>query len=196
MKKIIKIVLIVAAVLGVGAVIFYFVAPEMFMNMLDTLSYYINKPLPLVGISVLTLSLVALKIFAGTSFGKKALNEVKEEAKTFKEEAEKYKEAYEEEKELAKEQVKELKADYENKLQIANSQFDYFEKNMIKILEQIPNAKVQEEIKTFNSNYKQHKEEIGLVVNDGYELVNAKLEELDGIIHEAKQKLNNKTEEE
>ena len=197
MKKTTKIILLVSlGVLAVGALIFYFVAPETFMNMLDTLAYYINKPLPLVGISVLTISLVALKIFAGTSFGKKALNEIKQESEIFKQKAEEYKEIAEQEKENAKNSIRELKQAYEKKLEVANSQFDFFENNLVKILEQIPNAKVQEELKLFKANYKQHKEEIGLVVNDGYELVNQKLQELEGVLNEAKQKLNNKTEEE
>ena len=201
MKKVIILSLLGAT--GTGFLIFYFAAPETFMNMLDTLMFYLNQPLPLVGISVLALGLIALKIFASTSIGKKALNEIKKQVQEEKEVAEEhkklavqYKAQLEEEKEAADARISELVVEYTEKLEIANTQFDYFVQNISKVLEQIPNAKVREEAKKFIEGFDKKKEEIGFIVNQNYEMINEKVKELEGIIDEAKERINNQTKEE
>lgn len=204
MKKFLKIALIVAAVLGTGALVFYFVAPEMFMNMLDTVSFYLNQPLPIVGISVLTICLVLLKIFSSTSFGKKVINEAKKEVADAKTEFEvKTQKILEVEKNLENKE-QEMKDEYQKKIETVYAQFDYFENSIFKSLKEIPNAKVQAELTKFEEGYKQKKEELGLIVGNGYTVIEDALEEMKkemlkevkGILNEEKERVDNQATEE
>lgn len=83
MKKFIKVVKIIllsllVLVLG-GIVVLYVVNKELASEIIDKVVYYANKPLPIAGVSVTVLSILAWKIFSSTIYGKKKIAEMKAE---------------------------------------------------------------------------------------------------------------------
>lgn len=90
-KKIIKIVLVILLGLaGVGALIWYYLDSVKFMDALDTVSFYLNQPLPIIGISVITLLVFIWKIFEHTAIGQRQLEKFKKENNDLKEEIKKH----------------------------------------------------------------------------------------------------------
>lgn len=185
------------------------------MEWLENVWTWLNNPLPVVGISVLMLGLIALKFFASTSVGKRAINQFKEvnnelagKVNDIKRGYEDLKKANDEFLEESKNEIANLKQDYENQLKTVYSQFDYFEKSIFKSLEEIPNAKVKAEIEKFKAGYEENKKQLGMIANDKYELVQAELEnmknqmfeqlnsELEAIKNEAKERIDNQTKKE
>lgn len=81
MKKffnVVKIILVSLAVaLGIAYLVLYIVDPELAKGIMDTVVDYLNRPLPIVGVSLAVLSALAWKIFSSTVFGKKYLAEAK-----------------------------------------------------------------------------------------------------------------------
>lgn len=77
--KVIKIILLSLLVLVLGGfVVLYIIKPELAKQILDTVVYYVNKPLPIVGVSVAVLSVLVWKIFSSTIYGKKKIAEMED----------------------------------------------------------------------------------------------------------------------
>lgn len=138
-KKIRNIIIIsVLGVLGVVYGVLYILYPDSTKSITKTvLNYVCEKPLPVIGISVLTLGILIFKIISVTGIGNKSLNECKDhlaESKT----------ALEESKEESKKTHEELLAFEES----INAKLDSFvaEHNdqMKQICSNIPNKNVKE----------------------------------------------------
>ena len=82
MKKSKKVLISIAVILVVLLVAAYFVLlslyPEQTKNWTMTAWEWLNKPLPVVGVSTLFILIFLWKIFANSSFGKKKISELKE----------------------------------------------------------------------------------------------------------------------
>ncbi len=82
MKKSKKVLISIAVILVILLVAAYFVLlnlyPEQTKNWTMTAWEWLNKPLPVVGVSTLFILIFLWKIFANSSFGKKKINELKE----------------------------------------------------------------------------------------------------------------------
>lgn len=139
-----------------------------------------NNPTFITLVGILTASIPLLTIFKNSSYGKKAirkltnlynlgvsranetLKKVEDVEKLAKEKIEALKGYYEE-------KAEELKNQCEQKVACAISFVNYYEDGVFAILEKIPNAKVQNEVKAFKEQYKEKKKEISETIGDIYE---------------------------
>ena len=190
-----KIGIVLISLLGIAALLWYYLDTTSFMNFLDTLSYYINQPLPIVGISVLTLCIFAWELYSHSAIGKKQL-------KQFKKEAEEVKEEFNEYKDKVEDWIENLQIEYEDKLVGVYSQFNLYESNIIGIIKEIPNKKVQDAVLKYEQEYETKKKEIENIIVDGYPAIEEKLKELDTIksefeevIRKYEKELNDKTKD-
>lgn len=86
MKKFIRVLEIILLVLAIGCgivlVIGYLHDKDYTISVLESIKDFINQPLPIVGVSILTLGIFGYEIFAKTSFGVRAINQIKSESET------------------------------------------------------------------------------------------------------------------
>ena len=134
MKKFIKVVKIIllsllVLVLG-GIVVLYIVKPELAKQILDTIVDYVNKPLPIVGVSVVVLSVLVWKIFSSTIYGKKKILDMQAE--------------YEKEKAGLKEQYESKKIEYAAVLGCYQKENDLVYQAVEKICGASANVKIKE----------------------------------------------------
>ena len=169
MSKTLKIIL--WSLLGVfitTLVICYLTIPETTKHTVDIVIEYINKPLPIIGVSTLAVGLIIYKIISITGIGKKSLKELENEIKAFetsidekREEAKEYYEkaskSYQEQKAILSEYSKGIKELYQE---------------LINICQTIPNAKikayakvVEDKLNEFNTNCLRKLEEIEEKIN-------------------------------
>lgn len=153
MKKAIKPILITLVVLCVVAlVVCNFVMPTETKAFLENVMVFINQPLPIVGISLLTIGGIALTIFSRTSWGKKALQDLANKFNELKHDMDiKTAEMLEcvEKAEKREEETKLILAEYKSEL-------DTFAEQLAVACETSPNAKIREYAKTIRAK----KEEI------------------------------------
>ena len=148
---------------------------------------FTNKPL-VYGIFIVLVSFAcAFILFSQTSIGKKAINKAISLHKESVKKANDTLKKVEDVETLAKEKIEALTAQYEQKAQELEQAYqqkvatvvsilNYNEEYLFKILELIPNAKVQNELVTFKENYNQKKEEISGVVGLLYSDFDATIE--------------------
>ena len=131
-KKIRNIIIFaVLAVLAVVYSVFYILYPEATKQVTaDVLDYVCSKPLPVIGLSILGLTLAIIRILAVTGIGRKSLKECKENLAQSKK---------------AQEKTKDELLAFEERL---DNKLDEFEKmhaeQMRRICSVIPNKNVQE----------------------------------------------------
>ena len=155
-KRIIKITLC-AILFGclVSLLVCLLVIPERTKEFMDVVIDYMNRPLPIVGVSLIVFLLFIYKLFSLTSFGKKAINEAKQEVVKI---TNKFNALSKENEKLKEEQV-----EYENKLNIVvggiDTRVDFLLEELKKVAETIPNAKVNALVSEIESGYSQKKEQ-------------------------------------
>ena len=139
MKKFVKIFLFVLFLLGIAAlVVCYIVIPEQTKNAVDIVVDYVNRPLPIAGVSILTIGGVAYTIFSKTSFGKKQLNAIRKEFTELNGSFIEYKNGAEEYYNMAlktKEEVKAILSAY-------TSEIDNLTDKLVKVCETSPNKRI------------------------------------------------------
>lgn len=81
MSKIKKALYITGLVLGIAVLVLYVIFPAQTEYYFNCVKDFINRPLPIVGISLVIIGEFAYKIFVLTKFGQGKLKEVKEENK-------------------------------------------------------------------------------------------------------------------
>ena len=163
------------------------------------LTNFTNNPTVISVVSVLSIIGGVLVVLSRTSIGKKALkfltkkvDEGNLKIEVIKETVKESKKEYEQFKKESTESYNEFKSETSNKVVAIQSQFELFESDLCKILELIPNAKVQEQLKIWESTYSDKKEEIEKLIGDSYSAVQEKInEEVTKRTEESKQEIAN-----
>lgn len=79
--RVVEIILIVFAILcGIALLVGYIWFKDNTIEILASIKDFVNQPLPIVGVSILTGGLLFYEIFVQTSFGRKALNKIVDES--------------------------------------------------------------------------------------------------------------------
>ena len=141
---------------------------------------FTNKPL-VYGIFIVLVSFgCAFILFSQTSVGKKSINKAislhQESARTAKQTLETVKKV----ETLAKEKINELEAKYEQKVSDLTNAYEekvatlvsivnFYEESFFSVLEKIPNAKVQGQLKELKESYETKKKEISDVIGVIYQ---------------------------
>ena len=186
--KAIKIILLSLLVLALGGyLVLYIVNPELAKQILDTLVEYLNKPLPIIGVSVTVVAVLVWKIFSSTIYGKKKIAEMKAE--------------YEHEK-------AELKKDYEENKNKCVAVIGYYQKendvvfeSLKKVCEVSANKKVKEIGANLSNEVGAIREELrskfeSISSSDAEVLVESKEQIIESIIESVKKELVEKYGEE
>lgn len=132
-KKTLTIILLcVILAIAITVVVLRSIFPEQTVYYIKMIWDYLNKPLPVVGVSTLVIGFFLLKMFKNSSFGKKQINEFKRRA-----------EQMEFEVSLMKQKNSEAKKEFEDKLSQAYEEINYYKSLIKKICEVSPNAKIR-----------------------------------------------------
>lgn len=151
--KVVKIILIVLAViLAVGFSVLYIFNNELAKQIVDRVKDFINKPLPIVGCSLVIVGTFALNIFKNSVYGKNFLVKVQKEYNTYKVNLESR------EKEL-KESVKVIVDGYNEREALLIDAFK-------EVCDSIPNVKVKQTSERLMSVYGAKKEEAQKLVEE------------------------------
>lgn len=137
MSKFKKSLLIIGAILFVLLVVAFVVCfhfwPDQTKTYIMTAWDWLNKPLPVVGVSTLFICILIWRVFASTSFGKKQVNLFKKNA------------------EETQRQFESLKAEYETKIRDFETVIENYQNELNKyreggaeVCKTIPNKKVKE----------------------------------------------------
>lgn len=143
MKKALKIIcLSLIGVALVVAIIGYIFWKEQTIQVFDLVVDYINRPLPIVGVSSIIVAAFLYKCFVSTKYGKKALNELlNEKDKAFEE--------LEQKKELLNKKEEEIKA----LVNAHQSEIDYIKNYLVEFCKLSNNVKVKELGEKLESGY-------------------------------------------
>ena len=157
MEKIIKVFKVCLYALLFACLITFivclFVIPNETKDFVEKTKDFVNQPLPIVGVSILTGGFILWKIIDCTPIGKKGYNAIKDDFEKEKAKVIAYKE-------IVSDKVKELETTKNECLAILNGyseQIDNLTENVVKVCETSPNAKIKalgEEIKAQSSNIK------------------------------------------
>lgn len=151
--KVVKIILIVLAViLAVGFSVLYILNNELAKQIVDRVKDFINKPLPIVGCSLVIVGTFALNIFKNSVYGKNFLNKVQNEYKGYKEELDYHEKAY------RKEVAKVIDGYNEREMLLINA--------FKEVCDSIPNVKVKQTSERLMSVYGAKKEEAQKLVEE------------------------------
>ena len=117
---------------GIAVLVFYCVNKEQTVKVIMDCWTWINQPLPLIGISALAVLGILIKLFSMTSFGKKAVNEMKKENSQLRQEIQEFK-------------LKEIEWQQTIEKFVAekSSELDKTNETIKKICDTIPNRKVK-----------------------------------------------------
>ena len=138
MKKIVKIILLsLLAALGIAYFVLYCVFPQTKEITWQAIDYICNKPLPVIGISVLTLSFILYKLVKFIVNNKNIkINELKLDIVKTKAE-------FEILKENAEQEVNDLKEQLNTAVNELNDMIAFTNENVKEICNTIPNKKIQ-----------------------------------------------------
>lgn len=167
--------------LGVAIGLCFCIIPEQTKLAIDVVVEWVNKPLPIIGVSILTLGGVVLVVLDRTTLGRKLLTQLKEEIGAFKSENEKLKrEIIEKEKELITHKQEQIAF-----LSNYSQRIDKLTENIVKVCETSPNAKIKalgEEIKGVDTKLKEELDkkviEMSEYTEEGYKSLETKIAEL------------------
>lgn len=79
--RVVEIILIVFAILcGIALLVGYIWFKDNTIEILASIKDFVNQPLPIVGVSILTLGILVYEILIKTSYGRKTLNKIADES--------------------------------------------------------------------------------------------------------------------
>ena len=150
MKKALKIIVISLFVaLAIFSIVAYILWKEQTTYIFECIIDFINKPLPIIGVSIAIIGLFVFKCFVATRYGKKAINDYKEENR------------------VLKGQIEQIKNDTAYTLQAQNLAIkevldnnEEIKQILIKSLELSKNIKVKELAKTLKGEQPYGEEEV------------------------------------
>jgi len=159
MKKFLKIFLLSLVLLGgIALVVCYIVINEQTKAAIDVVMEYLNRPLPIAGLSTITIGGVLYFLIQHTSFGRRTVNELKGEFDELKNKCDKKISEAKSYKELADKTIENTKVI----LSGFSQEIDILTEELVKVCETSPNAKIKaigEDIKTKASDIKSECEE-------------------------------------
>lgn len=109
-KVLLAICISLAVCLGIAITVFYIVKPDLAKEWFETIVDYVNKPLPIVGVTTLAVLVFVWKLIVTTQYGKAKLDAYDNKVARLEQEYEKYKTTAENEKQELKEQNEKLRA--------------------------------------------------------------------------------------
>jgi F0F1-type ATP synthase gamma subunit len=137
---------------------------------------YLNRPLPIAGISLIAVGGIVYKILSMTSFGKKQVNYIKEQFLAVRTTVSDVKTDVEKYKEQLDKQYEEFTKQSNEKIALIYEEFDTLMENTLVSLEQFPNKKVQEYVAQFRKDWSMKKEQLIVKVTDSQEYVDDKVQ--------------------
>ena len=140
----------------------YIVIPNETKLAMDIVVDYLNKPLPIIGLSILTLGGIAITIVSRTSFGKKVLINFRKELDSYKDTYQKCENKALEYKDLAQKKYEETKAI----LVAYSTEIDNLSDTLIKVCETSPNAKIKVIAQELKDKVDNTKVELGTKLNE------------------------------
>lgn len=150
MKKAFKIIIpTLLVILAIFYVVAYILWKEQTTYITECVINFINKPLPIIGVSTGVVLFFIYKCFISTKYGKKAINEYKEENRALKERID--------ELEHKEEDIKDFVV---AQLQLISSEQCATKSTLIKSLELSKNIKIKELAKTLKGEQPYGEEEI------------------------------------
>ena len=175
-KKIIKISLCALLFSGlVALLVCYCVIPQETKSAIDIVIEYVNTPFGITGISIATFLVFAYKLFQLTSFGKKAINQAKEEVAKLEKKHNQLNKEYG--------SLVELQQKYEEQVAILINGFDervdFLFAKLKEIANTIPNAKINALVDEFEFGYKAIKEKTSDYVEGAKKYSAKDIEELE-----------------
>jgi len=110
MKKALKIIgIVLLALLVIAAIVLYAIFPTQTKDVLTNIWAILNTPLPIVGVTTVAILFFAWKLVFSTNYGKKALNNIRDEYQEKYDKLKAEKDALEKERKENKEEIKEMK---------------------------------------------------------------------------------------
>ena len=148
--KVILIVLLVAVL--VGFCVLYLINRELAQEILNTVVDYLNRPLPIVGVSTAVLAVLGWKIFSASSYGQRALNKIKAE--------------YDDQKDKIEEEYNKQKEQISTVIAIFDKEIDIMFDSLIAICKASGNKKIKEIGDVLETNIRAIKEELRNKINE------------------------------
>lgn len=130
---------------------------------------FFNQDITVIISSIITIATSVLVIISKTSIGKKALNWCKAKVNDIEKTAQIAREKVTNVENLAQNKIDELKAEYEAKSRVLVSYFECLEQAFVQTVELIPNAKVQNQLTEFKSQFDEQKAQILQIIGPTYE---------------------------
>ena len=166
MEKVLKVFKVVfyalLFALAITFIVCLFYIPQETKDFVKGVMVFINQPLPIIGISILTLGFLIYKIIDITPIGRKGYNRIKEEIEKEKDKLIGYKEVVEDKLDKCKEKENETIA----LLNGFNDRVEELECYLTKVCETSPNAKIN----ALGNEYAEKKVELKEEINQKYEL--------------------------
>lgn len=165
-------------------------APEQTKQLTDTVVSWLNTPVGIAGVSTTIGGIISYVIvnfvMKNSKFGRKELDNIKNDNNAFKDEVNKYREQINEYKDKAVAQIEEYKNKFEetkkeceNKVTVMYEEFNDAQKMLVDSLKTIPNKKVQAIVAEYEAKFNIRKEEIISKTINTNEYINTKIKELD-----------------
>lgn len=155
---------------------------------------FFDKPIVVTISGILTLLATILIALSRTSIGKKAIVKLTNLYNLGIDIAHETNQKVKDVELLANQKIESLKAEYEQKTAALISIVNYYEESLFSLIELIPNAKVQNKLVDFKSNYIAKKEEIAQLVKVTYQdfelEVEKRVEQAQVVIREKEQLLD------
>lgn len=199
MKKAIKWTLffIILACIAVYVVTAIF-APEQNKLVTDKVTEWLNTPVGVAGVSTtiggIFAYIVTKFIFSNSKFGRKELDNIKNEFKDVRTDVDTYIENFDSWAKNIEQECDETKNSCNNQVSIMLEQFEDLQKKTIDALKTIPNKKVQAIVDEYESQYAERKEEVIERTIHTNDYIERKFKELEDMINEAKETINSETE--
>ena len=173
-----------------------------FKNAIDITWEWLNKPLPVVCVSIVTVFIFVITIINRTSFGRRAIVKLTNLADSSSRKIDDIKVLTDEFTAKTNDRVDNFVSDVNSKIAIMQGQLDYFETAIFDSLGQLPNVKVKKAIEDFKSQYDIKKQEIADIIGSNYanalsereekiKLLEDRINELTDVVKELKQYDNN-----
>ena len=165
MEKLFKILKVVfyalLFALAITFVVCLFAIPQETKDFVKGFMVFINQPLPIIGISILTLGFLAYKIIDITPIGRKGYNAIKEDFHKEQDKLVGYKQVLEE-------KIKECDKTKSETIAILSAyskEIDTLTDNLLKVCETSPNAK----IKALGEQLKEQSDSLKVEINEKYD---------------------------